>query len=241
MSRGLRSRQPAREELGRSFLIVSEGENTEPEYFEYARAKLKLGAVQVEVTRSELGTAADQVVEYALQLKRQREEDASKDRLGFGEVVYDEVWAVFDMDTAVRADKWGRARDLAHSNGVQIAHSHPCFEYWILLHWGFTTTPFESYDQTRAELRGIAELRNYGKNQGYMRKTAAPHLWAKANEGVRHAERSRRAHASAGSTFRDPPYTHVDKLLLKLNAAARRENRHSALPVPPPPPLQALP
>ena len=63
MSRGLRSRQPAREELGRSFLIVSEGENTEPEYFEYARAKLKLGAVQVEVTRSELGTAADQVVD----------------------------------------------------------------------------------------------------------------------------------------------------------------------------------
>ncbi len=236
MSRGLRPRQPARETLGRSFLIVSEGENTEPEYFKYVRDKLKLGAVNVEITKSTLGTAADQVVEYAIELKQQREEAATKDRLGFGEVVYDEVWAVFDMDTAVSSGKWSRASSLSQTNGIKLAHSHPCFEYWILLHWGFTARPFQNYTQTKAELRGIHELRAYDKNRGYMKNSVAPHMWEKAADGERFARQARRAHVSAGGAIHQPPYTHVDKLLISLNTSARPDNRHPSLPTSLPPP-----
>ena len=52
-------------------LIVSEGSKTEPNYFNEIRSFYRLSTANIEVRRSELGTAPIQVVEYAQSLFEQ--------------------------------------------------------------------------------------------------------------------------------------------------------------------------
>jgi hypothetical protein len=60
---------------------------------------------------------------------------------------FDQVWAVFDVDTHARLDA---ARRLAAKEGVEIAVSNPCFELWALLH-------FESHT-AHVTARKVAEM-----------------------------------------------------------------------------------
>src|SRR5580700_6252287 len=87
----LRRRAPTRE-LKRRFLIVCEGQLTEPCYFKELRHLLKSPLELVVLP----GGTPKMLVQRAVQEKNSAEQDARrrKDQ----NLMYDEIWCVFDID-----------------------------------------------------------------------------------------------------------------------------------------------
>jgi len=94
-------------------LIVCEGENTEPSYFD----QFKLSTADIKAIGKGFNTVS--LVRDAIKLK-------SKD--------YKQVWCVFDKDDFKDAD-FNKAIALAEKEGLKIAYSNQAFEYWLILHF----------------------------------------------------------------------------------------------------------
>lgn len=124
---------------GRRILIVCEGRETEPGYSQALKNERKLGAVVV-IEGEKCGSAPISVVDWAIE-EKERAESVGKP--------YDEVWCVFDRD---QHESFARAINKARDNGLQIAPSVPSFEFWILLHFCYTTRPFKTCDRLLKEI-----------------------------------------------------------------------------------------
>jgi hypothetical protein len=107
----LRRRRPTRTPYPR-ILIVSEGEVTEPEYFNAMR-RVERREVALDFKS---GMTPKTAVEAAARMKRD----------------YDEVWCVFDIDVHPLVPD---AKQQARDNNIELAISNPCFELWALLHY----------------------------------------------------------------------------------------------------------
>jgi hypothetical protein len=131
---------------GNAILIVTEGEKTEPDYFNGLRKRFRLRATEVVVksSASACGTDPLRLVNHAIELREQRRKDSRKDsRKDKYIVAYDVVWVVFDAEW-IRMDhtRWNDAIQISKSHNINLAVSNPCFEYWLLLHEEFTTQVF---------------------------------------------------------------------------------------------------
>lgn len=118
-----------------NFLIVCEGEKTEPGYFESFRVSKR-----VKVTGLGMNTVT--LVEEALRL---REKDS-----------YSQVWCVFDRDSFPVED-FNEAISLAQRSGMNVAYSNEAFELWYLLHFNYhdAATARELYGQMLGDRLGI--------------------------------------------------------------------------------------
>lgn len=100
-------------------LIVCEGKNTEPSYFN----QFKLKSVEVEPKGD--GYSHLSLVMWAQKLAKNR--------------VYEEVWCVFDADPKPDNPNWAHnfnnAIWAAKKIGYEVGYSHQAFEYWLLLHF----------------------------------------------------------------------------------------------------------
>lgn len=58
----------------------------------------------------------------------------------------DVIWVVFDRESEAKYSNvlHSRARNKANANNIEIALSSVCFEYWILLHFLYTTASYNS-------------------------------------------------------------------------------------------------
>lgn len=205
--------------LGDTFLIVTEGIVTEPVYFEFLLADLQLYAVQVVVVP---GDASDprHVVNSAAKRVKDHARRARKGTLAVDEPQkYDHVWAVIDTDVAVRNGIWGDVKQLAAKKKINLAHSTPCFEYWLLLHLKYTTRT-DLKDGMAAKRAVKKELgQDYSTNEETARKAMQlfiPH-WP---EAVKHGGLVRQYHANGGTPDPANPSTEVDRLVETLNDAA---------------------
>jgi hypothetical protein len=54
---------------------------------------------------------------------------------------FDRVFCVIDRDEHHNFD--GAIRAVAHKANVTVIASYPCFEYWFLLHFGYTRKPYQ--------------------------------------------------------------------------------------------------
>ncbi len=116
----LRRRGPTRSPKLR-FLIVCEGQVTEPRYFNQLRHLLR-SLVDLEILP---GGDPKILVERAIQKKGEADSAASRKNDSY--LAYDQVWCVCDVDQHPRlADALQQARD----NGIDVALSNPCFELW---------------------------------------------------------------------------------------------------------------
>ncbi len=106
-------------EIKQSFLIICEGENTEPDYFN----EFKLGSAKVESVGQGMNTIS--LVERAIFIK--------KDYARKGHV-YNQYWVVFDKDDFSNND-FNNAIWVAQAAGFQVAYSNQSFELWYLLHY----------------------------------------------------------------------------------------------------------
>lgn len=133
-------------------LIVTEGEETEPRYFEALKVRWRLTGVKV---RKASASAPIHVVETAIRLR----EAAKASRGSAFQAPFDEVWAVVDQD---QHSTLKDALALARREGVKVALSKPCFEVWLLLHHLPSMKPLVSADQVRNEL--LQRLPQYSKS-----------------------------------------------------------------------------
>lgn len=124
-------------------LIVCEGKETEPRYFEGLRAALRAAdGRKVAVIVRGSGKHTFGLFEYAEELCR------------YALDPYDHVWLVFDKDD-FPADEFDRVeqRCSAVSDASCTFHalwSNPCFEVWPLLHLHYTTAPMDAASCQRA-------------------------------------------------------------------------------------------
>lgn len=108
---------PERRERQR-FLIVCEGLNTEPDYFNHLRHYFKLSATQVIA----VGGAGE-----TIRVVQRAQSECQKSH-------FDQTWVVFDKDD-FPPDNFDNAIHMAVHAGFGVAYSNQAFEYWLILHF----------------------------------------------------------------------------------------------------------
>lgn len=131
-----------------TFLIVCEGEVTEPEYFN----SFRLTSANVKAIGKGMNTIS--LVKEAIAVR-----DIEKRR----NRNHDQCWVVFDKDDFSDSD-FNAAIQMAQTNGFHVAYSNQAFEYWLLLHFnlyqGFIHR--SRYGEMLSHLLGF----RYGKTKG---------------------------------------------------------------------------
>ena len=193
------------------FLIVCEGTKTEPNYLKELVDSLGIRPQTVKIARND-GSSPDRVVNLACTLY---EEDS------LGGDSFDRVFCVFDRDKHEHFDAAvQRIRDLSRSDKpkpFEAITSSPCFEYWLLLHFGFTDHPFHAAgkksicDKLIVHLRTKPCFENYGKGQQGIYAL----LKDKTSTAIAAAKQVRQR---AEATGQKNPLTHVDTLVEALLA-----------------------
>jgi len=184
---------------GDVFLIVCEGEKTERNYFEGLKKRGRIHPLNVEVFGPDLGNSPISIVKYAKELRDKRKNEAKR---GKG-VVYDQVWCVFDHDKHERLDE---AIDKAKGNKIRVALSVPCFEFWYLLHFTYTTRPFQDCEEVEKCLR--EHIKDYDKAKDYL-DLLLPKLETALDNAKRVRERNEPSETKC-------PATNVDLLVKEL-------------------------
>jgi hypothetical protein len=196
-------------------LIVCEGSKTEPNYFRELVAYYQLSSANIEIT-GDGGSAPDSVVDYAIELFEQDPD-------------YDCVFCVFDRDShatfdqalrRVRDKKLIRRRD-RHKIGearFEAITSIPCFEYWLLLHYEYTTAHMRRFADAEPRLRAVAVHANYAKGSKGLFDTTRLLL----QTALTNADRANQAAAGANT---DNPTTRIPNLIRYLLDLAQKKIR----------------
>ena len=194
-------RKHARRATYKKLLIVCEGEKTEPNYFNEAREYYSLNSVNIEV-RGDCGSDPMSIVNFAKQRFRQ-ERDAGDP--------FDQVYCVFDKDGHSTYDQALNALDSMRPKNVWFAiNSVPCFEYWLLLHFTCSTSPYSDLPDKSSGKQVLDELKNYIPNYEKGSQTVFRGLIDQLEQAKNHAKRSLEA-AERSNT--DNPSTRVQTLI----------------------------
>lgn len=95
-------------------IVVCEGENTEPSYFN----QFRITSAKVKSIGEGYNTVS--LVNRAFALAQQEN--------------YDQVWCVFDKDD-FKDNDFNSAIQIAEANSFGVAYSNQSFEYWLILHF----------------------------------------------------------------------------------------------------------
>ena len=196
---------PVQAASGDTFLIVVEGIETERRYLEAVRVRLQRKAAKI-VVHHGAHTDPEGIVREAIKLKQEQENKAGM----VTSASYDQVWVVFDRENKnhPRRTQVPKALQLAAANNIRVAHSIPSFEFWLLLHFDFTTASCDECAVVVKKLKGF--IKNYSKS-------ALPleDLLSRINTAMKNAAKCHNHWATApGDGY---PSTHMDKLLQELN------------------------
>jgi hypothetical protein len=115
------------------FRIFCEGEKTEPLYIKGYINHFHSEKRNILVVEKTNKNTPVQLVEVAIEAKKSGNTN-------------DIVWVVFDREAVSKYshELHAQARQKADANGIEIAFSNVCFEYWILLHFNFTAASYSS-------------------------------------------------------------------------------------------------
>lgn len=116
--------------VNRRIFIICEGEKTEPDYFAEIIDERPIPGdiISIIIERTKKNTCRE-LVEHGTRLK---------------ETPRDQVWVVVDKDGYT---KHPESFDKARSCGIKIAFSSISFEFWILLHFEYTSKCFTNSDK----------------------------------------------------------------------------------------------
>lgn len=182
-------------------LIVCEGGKTEPNYFTGIKDYYSLNTANVEIC-GDCGSDPFSILKYGK--KRYREEKNAGD-------AFDKVYCVFDRDAHPNYNLTMDAISRATPKETFIAiNSVPCFEYWLLLHFEYTTRPYLAVQKNSACNQVLAELKEYMPDYTKGRHdifSDLVHRLVSASQNANHALQA----AKAIDT--DNPTTHVHELV----------------------------
>lgn len=171
------------------FLIVCEGEKTEPNYFRSFRVPKDV------IDIYGLGDNTINLVNKAIELKKDDD--------------YDQIWCVFDRNS-FPAQNFNAALTVATNNNIKVAYSNEAFELWYLLHFNYydTAMPREDYKKKLSEQLG----HNYEKNS----EKIYEELENKKHAAIKNAKKLLEQY-SPPNPERDNPSTTVHLLVEQLN------------------------
>lgn len=176
----------------KSFLIVCEGEKTEPNYFTSFRVPKRIFDVYG------IGANTESLVRQTI---------AIRDNQG---TAYDEVWCVFDRDS-FPLENFNNALVLAENNDIEVAYSNEAFEIWYLLHFHYhdSATGRDRYKAMLTERLGF----RYKKND----PAIYDHLEPMQDAAIKNAKKLEKSYPRLRPGY-DNPCTRVYKLVEKLKA-----------------------
>lgn len=195
-------------------LIVTEGEKSEPKYFEHFRTRQNNVEVRV-VPNSKNGSKTD-YLNLIRKASRICKDDDLSPKSG------DSVWIVADGDVNYQAadaikkknEALTQARATAEKEAYSLLISNPCFELWYLLHLRYTTAHLPDYDAVKKALEQ-AGIKDYEKHNDLYEQLASETI-----EAIKHAKRLETHQVENG--FILPlgidanPFTEVYRLVEKL-------------------------
>jgi len=121
------------------FLIVCEGEKTEPNYFHQLAKSMPIGAVEVQMEIEGAARNTNSLVEYA---KAYRSKSSRN---------FDRTWVVFDKDSFSDGN-FNLAIENASHNNMRSAWTNEAFELWFLLHFQYV-----NHRMSREDYQGFLE------------------------------------------------------------------------------------
>lgn len=145
-----KKRKVATRRVHLNYLIVCEGEQTEPNYFKALVGGRNSRVLSVDVFGK--GESTCRLVRTAME-----ERDKSP-------IEYDRVWTVFDKDEFI---DFNEAIELARSNNINAAWSNESFELWYYLYFQYLDTPInrtQYIDALNREIRKFEPEYSYKKN-----------------------------------------------------------------------------
>lgn len=156
-------------EVKQTFLIICEGMNTEPDYFNAFR----LTSAHVKAVGQGMGTLT--LVQKAINIKEQEKQRGR---------TYNQNWVVFDKDDFPEND-FNAAILLAHQNGFEVAYSNQAFEFWFLLHFNLYQGALHrsKYEKMLSALLGFP----YTKKSGVSSKMFNV-LFPRQEQAIHHAK-----------------------------------------------------
>ncbi len=182
-------------------LIVTEGKKTEPEYFSDLKRYYRINTANIKIDGASDSSPAS-VVNYGKKLY--------EDERSTGDT-FDRVYFVFDKDTHLTylqaLDEIKRYR---RKNTFFAINSVPCFEYWLLLHFVYTTEPFSPTERLSAADRVIDKLKKHLPDYDKSASELFTKLYEKLETAKGNAVNALRA---ADQTGTDNPSTRVHKLV----------------------------
>lgn len=196
-----------------SYLIVTEGECTEPLYFKGLQKLIqeKVGGV-VDIVEQPFidvhgeGCSTTRLVEVADQIIK----DAK--------IIYQNVWLVFDKDDFNDFDE---AIQEAVNRGYNVAWSNQSFEYWLYLHFYYSDSSLHR-QQWNIKLDEIFKQNNLGDGtyqKNYDDIYNLVDIYGGANVAVMHAKRRMAAFEKGGYKPSEyDPGTTVYKLVESLKS-----------------------
>ncbi len=194
------------------YLIVCEGEATEPNYFEGLKQDLPKGVLtsyQIDVEGTGMNTQS--LLNEALRLKSEYEKNQGR--------IIDRLWVVFDRDS-FSANNFNNAIQRCKENKPEIgcAWSNEAFELWYLLH-------FQYYENamSRKDFKGliesslkpvIGETFRYEKNSEQMYALLKEH--GSQEDAIRNGKRMAELYRERQDYANHNPCTKVWMLVEKL-------------------------
>lgn len=125
----------------------------------------------------------------------------------------DKYYAVFDTDVNKNLQSQiDDAKRLAKKNEVEIITSTPTFEFWYLLHFGYTTKIYNSSEKVVEELE--TKIKGYTKSMN-----TYPFIRMYTSNAIKNAKRLEKHHKDLGQVLDNEncvPYTSVYKVVEEL-------------------------
>ncbi len=201
------------------YLIVCEGEATEPNYFEGLKQDLPKGvltAYQIDIEGTGRNTRS--LVDEALRLKTAYEKNTTRP--------VDKLWVVFDRDSFV-ANEFNNAivRCAQNTPVIGCAWSNEAFELWYLLHFHYYNNAIsrkDYQDLIEENLRPfLGEEYRYQKNSIEM--YALLKEYGSIEDAIRNAKNLERNFAGRQDYANHNPCTMVYKLVEELLQLKEKE------------------
>ena len=185
--------------INQRVLILCEGSVTEPQYFNALKADKSnsdnLAALRIIVHNSKF-TSPKELVDEAVELKKISARERNE---------YDSIWVVVDKDNYTKHDE---AFKRANDTKINIAFSSPCFEFWFLLHFVYSTAPHTNFESLNRVLK--THLPDYEKTSEIY-----PVLKNYQNKAIEHSKKNIAHHSQTSDLpiWKLNPYTNVVELV----------------------------
>ncbi|PIP34827.1 abortive phage infection protein [Candidatus Falkowbacteria bacterium CG_4_10_14_0_2_um_filter_41_15] len=183
----------------KAILIVCEGTETEPNYFNSFRVK-SAKVIAKGVARNTIG-----LVEYAKEIY---------DEAKYQKEIFDEVWCVFDKDNFSIKDFNDAIAKAKKYKNFKVAYSNESFELWFLLHFCYqnTAVPRSDYLSRLGDYLEKLYGGRYDKNDRSIYEKLLPYQ----EVAIRNAKKLLDSYSNT-DPFNNSPSTTVHLLVEELN------------------------